>query len=37
MERLASEDIADAISYVVSRERHVTINELLIRPTEQTF
>jgi len=28
-------DIADAILYVVTRPRHVTINEILIRPTEQ--
>jgi NADP-dependent 3-hydroxy acid dehydrogenase YdfG len=32
---MQSEDIADAIAYVVSRPRHVAINELLIRPTEQ--
>ena len=35
MERLQSEDIADAIAYIVSRPRHIAINELLIRPTEQ--
>jgi NADP-dependent 3-hydroxy acid dehydrogenase YdfG len=35
MERLESEDIADAIAYIVSRPRRVAINELLIRPTEQ--
>ncbi len=35
MERLQSEDIADAISYVVTRPRHVAINEVLVRPTEQ--
>jgi NADP-dependent 3-hydroxy acid dehydrogenase YdfG len=35
MERLESEDIADAIRYVVTRPRHVAVNELLIRPTEQ--
>jgi NADP-dependent 3-hydroxy acid dehydrogenase YdfG len=35
IERLAAGDIADAISYVVSRERHVSINEVLLRPTEQ--
>ncbi|GAC1610669.1 MAG: SDR family NAD(P)-dependent oxidoreductase [Mycobacteriales bacterium] len=35
MERLASEDIADAIAYVVTRPRHVAINEILVRPTEQ--
>jgi NADP-dependent 3-hydroxy acid dehydrogenase YdfG len=36
IERLAADDIADAISYVVSRDRHIAINEVLIRPTEQT-
>jgi NADP-dependent 3-hydroxy acid dehydrogenase YdfG len=35
IERLQSEDIADAIEYVVTRPRHVAINELLVRPTEQ--
>lgn len=35
VERLASVDIADAISFVVTRPRHVAINEILIRPTEQ--
>jgi NADP-dependent 3-hydroxy acid dehydrogenase YdfG len=28
-------DIADAIAYIVTRPRHVTVNEMLIRPTEQ--
>jgi NADP-dependent 3-hydroxy acid dehydrogenase YdfG len=35
LERLESEDIADAISYVVTRPRRVAVNEILIRPTEQ--
>jgi NADP-dependent 3-hydroxy acid dehydrogenase YdfG len=35
IERMQAEDIADAISYIVTRPRHVAINELLIRPTEQ--
>ncbi len=35
VERLQAEDIADAIVYMVTRPRHVAINELLIRPTEQ--
>jgi NADP-dependent 3-hydroxy acid dehydrogenase YdfG len=35
IERLQSADIADAIAYVVTRPRHIAINELLIRPTEQ--
>jgi NADP-dependent 3-hydroxy acid dehydrogenase YdfG len=34
-ERLAAADIADAIAYVVTRDRHIAINEILIRPTEQ--
>ena len=32
---LQSEDIADAVVYIVTRPRHVAINEILIRPTEQ--
>ncbi|MGH9762191.1 MAG: SDR family NAD(P)-dependent oxidoreductase [Blastocatellia bacterium] len=35
MERMESEDIADAITYIVTRPRRVAINELLIRPTDQ--
>jgi NADP-dependent 3-hydroxy acid dehydrogenase YdfG len=35
MERLEAQDIADAIAYIVTRPRHVAINEILIRPTEQ--
>jgi len=35
MERLQSEDIADAITYIVTRPRHMAVNEMLIRPTEQ--
>jgi len=34
-EPLQADDIADAIAYVVTRARHVAINEVLIRPTEQ--
>ena len=30
-----ADDIADAICYIVSRPRHVSVNEVLIRPTEQ--
>jgi NADP-dependent 3-hydroxy acid dehydrogenase YdfG len=30
-----AQDIADAITYIVTRPRHVAVNELLIRPTEQ--
>jgi NADP-dependent 3-hydroxy acid dehydrogenase YdfG len=35
MQRLAADDIADSIAYIVTRPRHVAINELLIRPTDQ--
>ncbi|MFZ2034387.1 MAG: SDR family NAD(P)-dependent oxidoreductase [Candidatus Dormiibacterota bacterium] len=35
MERLTAEDIADAIAYIVTRPRHVAVNEVLIRPTDQ--
>src|SRR3984957_19469094 len=34
-QRMESEDIAGAITYIVTRPRHVAINEILIRPTEQ--
>ena len=33
--RMEAEDIADAITYIVTRPRHVAVNEMLIRPTEQ--
>jgi NADP-dependent 3-hydroxy acid dehydrogenase YdfG len=35
IERLQSQDIADAVGYIVTRPRHVSVNELLVRPTEQ--
>jgi NADP-dependent 3-hydroxy acid dehydrogenase YdfG len=35
LERLEAPDIADAIAYIVTRARHVAINEILVRPTEQ--
>jgi len=35
VERLEASDIADAVSYIVTRPRHVAINEILVRPTEQ--
>jgi NADP-dependent 3-hydroxy acid dehydrogenase YdfG len=34
-QRMDPEDVADAVNYIVTRPRHVAINELLIRPTEQ--
>jgi NADP-dependent 3-hydroxy acid dehydrogenase YdfG len=36
IERLQAEDIAEAISFVVTRPRRTAVNEVLIRPTEQT-
>jgi NADP-dependent 3-hydroxy acid dehydrogenase YdfG len=35
VERMEADDIADAITYIVTRPRRVAINEVLIRPTEQ--
>jgi len=32
---MQASDIADAITYIVTRPRHVAVNEMLIRPTEQ--
>jgi NADP-dependent 3-hydroxy acid dehydrogenase YdfG len=34
-ERMESEDIADAIAYIVTRPWRMAVNEMLIRPTEQ--
>jgi NADP-dependent 3-hydroxy acid dehydrogenase YdfG len=34
-QRMDASDIADAITYIVTRPRHVAVNEILIRPTEQ--
>ena len=35
VERLAASDIADTIAHIVTRPRHMAINEVLVRPTEQ--
>ncbi len=32
---MSAQDVADAILYIVTRPRHVAVNEILIRPTEQ--
>ena len=34
-QRMEAGDIPDAVTYVVTRPRHVAVNEMLIRPTEQ--
>jgi NADP-dependent 3-hydroxy acid dehydrogenase YdfG len=33
--RLAADDIADAIRYIVTRPAHMAVNEVLVRPTDQ--
>jgi NADP-dependent 3-hydroxy acid dehydrogenase YdfG len=37
VEQLEPEDVADAITYVVTRKRRVAINELLLRAGDQTW
>ncbi|MGW2711748.1 SDR family NAD(P)-dependent oxidoreductase [Streptomyces sp. NPDC001356] len=37
MEPLRPEDIADAVSYIVTRDRRVAVNEILVRAAEQTW
>jgi NADP-dependent 3-hydroxy acid dehydrogenase YdfG len=37
IEALRPEDIADAIGYIVTRERRVAVNEMLVRATDQTW
>ncbi|GLX09764.1 SDR family NAD(P)-dependent oxidoreductase [Microbispora sp. NBRC 16548] len=37
MELLRPEDIADAVSYIVTRDRRVAVNEILVRAGEQTW
>ncbi|MET0701107.1 MAG: SDR family NAD(P)-dependent oxidoreductase [Mycobacterium sp.] len=37
IESLQPADIADAITYIVTRPRHVAVNEILIRAAEQTW
>jgi NADP-dependent 3-hydroxy acid dehydrogenase YdfG len=35
VERLESEDIAEVITFIVTRPRRMAIDEMLVRPTEQ--
>jgi NADP-dependent 3-hydroxy acid dehydrogenase YdfG len=35
LEPMRAEDVADAVTWIVTRPRHVAVNEVLIRPTEQ--
>ena len=35
IQRMDAEDIAETVEFIVTRPRHVAVNEVLIRPTEQ--
>ena len=35
IERLTADDIADIVTFMVTRPRHAGVNEVLVRPTEQ--
>jgi NADP-dependent 3-hydroxy acid dehydrogenase YdfG len=37
IEPLQADDIADAVAYIVTRDRRVAVNELLVRASEQTW
>jgi NADP-dependent 3-hydroxy acid dehydrogenase YdfG len=37
IEPLRPEDIADAVAYIVTRDRRVAVNEILVRAAEQTW
>jgi NADP-dependent 3-hydroxy acid dehydrogenase YdfG len=37
LEKLHPEDIADAVVYIVTRDRRVAVNEMLVRASEQTW
>jgi NADP-dependent 3-hydroxy acid dehydrogenase YdfG len=37
IETLQPEDIADAVTYIVTRDRRVAVNEMLVRAAEQTW
>ena len=37
IEKLRPSDIADAVAYMVTRDRRAAVNELLIRATDQTW
>jgi len=37
LELLRPEDIADAVTYIVTRDRRVSVNEILVRASDQTW
>jgi NADP-dependent 3-hydroxy acid dehydrogenase YdfG len=37
IEALRPEDIADSVAYIVTRDRRVAVNEMLVRAGDQTW
>ena len=37
IEPLRPEDIADAVAYILTRDRRVAVNEMLVRAAEQSW
>ena len=37
MVKLRPEDVADAVVYMVTRDRRVAVNQILVRAAEQTW
>ena len=37
IEPLRPEDVADVVAYIVTRDRRVAVNEILVRASEQTW
>jgi len=37
MVKLQADDIADAVLYMVTRDRRVSVNQMLVRAAEQTW
>jgi NADP-dependent 3-hydroxy acid dehydrogenase YdfG len=37
IELLRPDDIADTVAYIVTRDRRVAVNEMLVRAAEQTW
>jgi NADP-dependent 3-hydroxy acid dehydrogenase YdfG len=37
VERLLPEDVAEAVTYVITRDRRVAVNEMLVRAGAQTW
>jgi NADP-dependent 3-hydroxy acid dehydrogenase YdfG len=37
IEPLRPDDIADAVAYIITRDRRVAVNEILVRASDQTW